>query len=111
MAFSVSAIVGIVLAVHGIITDVDEAYEFGWVVLLIGLAGIVDTRFRINAQRVIDHTTNVATLAEQERQSYAEMGWKAARLSATSEPGRTAGAQIVELPTRHTSEMRRGGSA
>ncbi|MBC2864427.1 hypothetical protein [Streptomyces mexicanus] len=102
---------GLVLALHGAIAGRTMTYRLGLVILLVGLAGVVETRIRINTHRLIAHQVDIARITAQERQSFAEMGWKACLLSMKSERPNAAGADIVELPARRTSEMRRDGSA
>lgn len=115
MVGTVSAIVGIVFAVHGTITDRATTYRTGLVALVVGLAVTIDARGRRNTQRLMEHQTRTAALTMRERQQYAEMGWKAAKLDALNDeytPEIAGGAQIVDLPSaRSSSEARRKGSA
>jgi hypothetical protein len=112
-AYLASAVVGIALAVHGTITDHAVTYRAGVVVLLLGLAGIIDARSRINTERLVEHATEVGRLSLRERQSFAEMGFKAALLSVDRKPAPTGGAEIHQFPSdrRAPHGMRRDGSA
>jgi hypothetical protein len=110
----VSAIVGIVFAVHGTITERATTYRTGTIALLVGLGVAVDARSRLNTQRLMEHQSRTAALTMRERQQYAEMGYKAARLDALSEdaPPIAGDAQIVNLPfARSSSDARKKGSA
>ncbi|MCX4615753.1 hypothetical protein [Streptomyces mirabilis] len=113
-------VVGITLAAHGIVTDFPGTYRTGFVLLVIGLAGFRDARLRTlterlvedATERVVEHATNVGRLSLRERQSFAEMGYKAALLSVDQKPPAAGGAEIHEFPAaRRDSEMRRNGSA
>ncbi|MEW1866988.1 hypothetical protein AB0420_02120 [Streptomyces caelestis] len=81
------------------------------ILLLAGLAGVVEARVRINTYTLLEHQTDVARLSVQERQRFAEFGWNAAKLSAVPEQSKAAGGTIVDLPARRTPEMRKDGSA
>ncbi|MGW2742323.1 hypothetical protein [Streptomyces sp. NPDC001450] len=84
------------------------------VTLLASAAVAVLVTSRVNAKEIMAHQARVARLSAQERQAYAEMGWKAARLDALTEetPAVAGEAEIVNLPhARHTPNMRRNGSA
>ncbi|MGW1587271.1 hypothetical protein [Streptomyces sp. NPDC002386] len=103
---------GTASAAHGIITECTTSFRTGFVVLLIGLAGMLDARIRINTARLVEHATTVGRISMSERQSFAEMGWKAALLSVDQKPPANGGAEIHEFPAgRRPSEMRRDGSA
>lgn len=109
-AYATCAVVGTALAVQGTFTDSPRAYRAGFLILLLALAGVIDTRNRINTQRLVEHATDVGRLSLRERQSFAEMGWKAALLS-VEEPTATGGAEIHEFPSARPPRMRRDGSA
>jgi hypothetical protein len=105
------ASIGLATALHGTVADSSTSYRLGMILLLVGLAGIVEARVRINTYTLIEHQIDVARLSAQERQRFAEMGWRAAVLNAVPEQSNTAGGKVVDLPTRRTPEMRKGGSA
>lgn len=112
--FAAGAIVGIVLAIHGTVTDRAATYRPGLVVLLVGVAGVLDARSRLNTQRLVEHQARLTEVSMQDRQRYAEMGWKAAKLDAMNgESTENAdGAQILNLPpSRSSHDLRRNGSA
>lgn len=111
---SVSVVVGIAFAVHGTATDRATTYRTGIVALLVGFVGMVEVRQRLHVQRLMEHQTRTATLATQERQRYAELGWKAAKIDALNEetPKFAGDAQVVNLPVaRSASGAREKGSA
>ncbi|MFD5838176.1 hypothetical protein ACFWHV_32205 [Streptomyces collinus] len=108
------AVVGIALALHGTFTDRAATFRAGMLTLVASSGLWIHTTGRINTQRIIEHQDRAARLTAQERQEYAQMGWKAARLDAmTGEGRRMAGdAEVFELPhARHTPRARRDGSA
>lgn len=114
VGFAAGAVVGIVLAIHGTIMDRATTYRTGLVALLVGAAGVLDVRSRLNTQRLVEHQARLTEVSMQDRQRYAEMGWKAAKLDAMN--GEFAenvdGAQILNLPSSRSShDMRRNGSA
>lgn len=111
---SASVVVGAAFALHGTATDRATTFRTGLVALLVGLVGVADARQRLNVQRLMEHQTRTATLAMQERQRYAELGWKAAKIDALSEetPEFAGDAQVVNLPVaRSASSARKKGSA
>lgn len=107
------AIVGIALALHGMITDRQLVYRGGMLALLASAAVAILVTSRVNTQEIMAHQARVARLTVRERQAYAEMGWKASRLDAlTKETPEGEGAEILDLPgARHPADMRRNGSA
>ncbi|MEU2739876.1 DUF2964 family protein [Streptomyces sp. NPDC007095] len=108
------AVVGIAFALHGTIADRDATFRVGMITLIVSVAAAFQLTLRINTQALMAHQTHVARLTVQERQAYAEMGYKAARLDALNEiaPEATGDAQIVNLPfARSSSETRKKGSA
>ncbi|MCX4705698.1 DUF2964 family protein [Streptomyces sp. NBC_01373] len=112
--FTASAVVGIVLAIHGSITDRAATYRPGLIALVVGAAGVLDARSRLNTQALVAHQARLTNLSMQDRQRYAEMGWKAAQFDASN--GGTVeqmgGAQIFDLPSARSShDVRRNGSA
>lgn len=103
-------VLGTVLAAHGAVTDTAVTYRLGMLVVLLGVAGVLDARIGAKTRRLIEHQISVAKIGAQERQQWAEMGWKAAELSAA--PAQSdRGGKIVDMPTRRAHEMRRDGSA
>ncbi|MFF1483078.1 hypothetical protein ACIGZH_01955 [Streptomyces sp. NPDC058319] len=106
-------IVGITLALYGTIADRTPAFRVGVLTLLVSSAVALHLTSRANAAAVMAHQTQVARLTVQERQQYAEMGWKAARLDALTgqAPEIEGGAEVVILPRTHSPQMRRDGSA
>ncbi|MCT9139029.1 hypothetical protein [Streptomyces violarus] len=105
--------VGVVLVVHGVLADGTTEYRAGLALLLVGLAGIVDTRNRRATERLIAHQAEVARLATAERWHYAEMGWKAAKFDSLDEQTEqhAGDGQVVYLPdARAASEAQRNGS-
>ncbi|MFF7171142.1 hypothetical protein [Streptomyces pseudovenezuelae] len=84
------------------------------ITIVVSAAASLHLTSRQNAQRVMAHQEQVARSAAQERQRYAEMGYKAARLDALSNetPLMAGDADIVNLPhARLSHQMRRNGSA
>lgn len=102
---------GGVLTAHGTLSDTAMTYRAGFAALLIGLAGLVLHRQHCYVHRLMEHQAKLAVLSAQERQQYAEMGWRAAQLDASG--GDVIGsAQVVHLPsTRPSAAHRQNGSA
>lgn len=112
MTCAAAAVVGIAFAAHGIVAECEATYRTGFVVLLVGLAGVIDARIRINTARLVEHATTVGRIGHGERQAFAEMGWKAALLCVDQKPAAPGGAEIHDFPAaRRTPDMRRDGSA
>lgn len=115
VGFAAGAVVGIVLTIHGTVMDRATTYRTGLVALLVGAAGVLDVRSRLNTQRLVEHQARLTEVAMQDRQRYAEMGWKAAKLDAMNNgefSENVDGAQILNLPSSRSShDMRRNGSA
>lgn len=108
------AVVGIVCALHGTVTDRAAIYRIGMITMVASAAASLHFTARHNTQKIMAHQAHAARLPVQERQAYAEMGYKAARLDALSnEIPETAGdAEVFNLPrARHSHSMRRDGSA
>lgn len=106
--------VGVVLVAHGTLYETATLYRVGLAVLVIGLAWVLDRRSHRNMQRLMDHQARVARLAVHERQQYAEMGWRAARLEISgNKPVETGDAKIVDLPAARSAvpRVRKNGSA
>ncbi|MEV8394778.1 MULTISPECIES: hypothetical protein [unclassified Streptomyces] len=107
------AVVGTALVTYGTVVDHLAMYRAGLASLLVGLIALADARNAHAERRLIMHQEAVARLTARERQQYAEMGWKAARLDALEgNTGADENADIVRFPgTRTHSEMRKDGSA
>jgi hypothetical protein len=108
------AVVGIVFALHGTVTDRAATYRIGMITMVAAAAASLHLTSRHTAQEIMAQQVHVARLTVQERQAYAEMGYKAARLDALSNeiPERAGDAEIVSLPhARDAHQMRRDGSA
>lgn len=110
-AFKACTAAGLVFAIHGTAAGAATTYRLGMMLLLVGVAGVVEARIRINTSKLIAHQVDVARIGVQERQRFAEMGWKAAILSAVPEQPNAAGGKVVDMPARRTPEMRKDGSA
>lgn len=113
-------VVGIVFAIHGTITNSATSFRTGAVVVIIGLAGLLDARARHRADEataaVVAHQASAARLTAQQKQWYAELGWKAAKIDSVNREdalkGNADGAQVFDLPAaRASQEIRRDGSA
>ncbi|MFE9810654.1 hypothetical protein [Streptomyces sp. NPDC005548] len=84
------------------------------ITLLASSAVAVELSGRANLQTLMCHQEHVAHVSKVEKQRYAEMGWKAARLDAANDfpPEMVGDADIVNLPrARHFHSVRRDGSA
>lgn len=84
------------------------------IVMVVSAAVSLHLTSRHSTQQIMAHQAQVSRLSVQERQAYAQMGYKAARLDAlTNDMPETAGdAEVVTLPhARHSHQMRRDGSA
>ncbi|NJP71942.1 hypothetical protein [Streptomyces sp. C1-2] len=107
-------IVGIALAIHGVLADSALTFRPGILITLLSALAHLHMTSRANTREVMAHRAHLARMSAQERQQYTEIGWRAALLDALTEDAPTAAddAEIVHLPrARTTPQMRRDGSA
>lgn len=108
------AVVGTASALHGIAAERADTFRAGLLALVLSTAVHLHMNARLNVQAVMAHQTSTTRLAMQERQAYAEMGYKARCFEALTEdtPEAASDAEVVRLPVaRHNPQMRRNGSA
>jgi hypothetical protein len=108
------AVVGIALALHGIVTDQARTFRIGTLTLITSIGVTLHLTSRMAVHEVMAHQARVARLTAQERQRYTEIGYRAAQIDARTErtPGWAGDAGVTRLPhARHTPQMRRDGSA
>jgi len=108
------AVVGIVVALHGIATDHARTFRAGILTLIVSAFTAQHLTSRNNQERLMQQQAELARTTMQERQLYSEMGYKAARLDAQTERiPQTSDAEVVVLPhaRSHSPRMRSNGSA
>jgi hypothetical protein len=108
------AVVGIALAAYGTSTDRAGAFRSGVVILIAAASVHLHVSSRMDTQTLMAHQVRMARLTMQERQRYAEMGYKAAQIEALADdaPETAEDAQVVRLPlSRKATPIRRDGSA
>jgi hypothetical protein len=107
------AVVGIALALHGIIAERSSTFRIGVLTLITATSVHLRAASRLDVRAVMEHQAAMARLTAQDRQRYAAMGYKAARLDALTEDApETGDAEVVMLPhARLSPQVRRDGSA
>lgn len=95
--------VGAALVAKGALTNDVASYRGGVGTLLVSLALLIIHRSHCNTTRLIQHQTNLAALAQHQRQEWAEHGYRAGKID--TQPG-PSGAHVVPLrpptaPRRH----------
>lgn len=108
------AVVGIALALHGILSDRAMTYRVGMLTLVTSIGVTLQLTSRAAVQEVVAQQARVARLTVHERQQYAELGYKAAQIDAQTQraPSRTGDAEVFTFPhARQNPAMRRNGSA
>lgn len=109
VGLGIAAAVGAALIARGAFTDDETSYRLGVGALLVSLACLVIHRSHCNTNRLIEHQTRLAVLTQQERQEWAERGYRAGVMDVP--PGQQpSDARIVPLRPTSAPRRRRDGA-